>query len=75
MRYYLSNNDGRLTIAISKFTAIRYLLMRTFPTSMEFGEVRYVEDENGVLYYKKAWFEKRPTKVAPFSSDDEVKAS
>lgn len=71
MNYYLSNNNGRLTIAISKFSAIRYLLMRTFPTSMEFGEVRYVEDENGKLYYQKAWFEKRPTKVRDCFETDE----
>lgn len=72
MKYYLSNNDGRMTIAISKFTAIRYLLMRSFPTCMEFGEVRYVEDEDGTLYYKKAWFEKRPTKVTPFVSEEKA---
>lgn len=75
MDYYLSNNDGRMTIAISKFTAIRYLLMRTFPYPMEFGEVRYVEDDNGAIHYKKAWFEDRPTKVLPYTPDDEVKAS
>ncbi|MDD5211937.1 MAG: hypothetical protein PHV62_05940 [Sulfuricurvum sp.] len=71
MQYYLSNNDGRLTIPISKFTAIRYLLMRTYPCAMEFGEMRYVEDENGTLLYKKAWFEKRPSKVNPYPSDKE----
>lgn len=32
----------------------------------------YLSNNDGTLYYKKAWFEKRPTKATPFVSEEKA---
>lgn len=70
MNYYLSNNEGRFTAPISKYTALRMLIQWGY-MGMEFGETVFIEDEDGNLLYKKSWFEKRPTKVRDCFKTDE----
>lgn len=69
MNYYLSNNEGRFTVPIGKYTALRMLIQWGY-MGMEFGETVFIEDEDGNLLYKKSWFEKRPTKVIDSINDD-----
>lgn len=75
MQYFLSDNNGIFTKPLSRYTAIRLLLVRHLFVPMEFGEITYVEDENGTLHYKKAWYEKRPTKVNPYPPNNESNMS
>lgn len=60
--YFLSDIDGRITLPISLYTAIRLLLFRGLQ-GLQFGETVFIEDELGKLLYKLSWYEKRPTKI------------
>ena len=60
--YFLSDIDGRITLPISLYTAIRLLLFRGLQ-NLSFGESVFIEDESGNLLYKLSWFENRPTKL------------
>lgn len=60
--HFLSDIDGRITLPISLYTAIRLLLFRGLQ-GLQFGETVFIEDESGKLLYKLSWYEKRPTKI------------